>query len=203
VDVLKLHGSLNWALTFPGEGDGGNRIEPLSMAEFLNIAPAAWKNIGQHRCDIVSRLSEFFLNYKRKRVMPTPVIVPPTWNKADYHSALSSVWAAAADHLAQAEHVIVIGYSLPETDAFFRHLWALGSVGEHPLQSFFVLNKAPKGGSVDRRFKRLLGHDALARYQYIHGEFNEFAVGTIRQYLQKDVTREKMIENFRMAEPPR
>jgi hypothetical protein len=37
------------------------------------------------------------------------------------HTGLSSVWRAAATHLAEAENVFIIGYSLPDTDEFFRY----------------------------------------------------------------------------------
>jgi hypothetical protein len=39
--------------------------------------------------------------------------------------------------------VFVIGYSLPETDSFFRHLYALGSVGKAPLRKIASSCKIP------------------------------------------------------------
>jgi hypothetical protein len=38
------------------------------------------------------------------------------------------VWRTAAQHLSEAEHIFIIGYSLPETDQFFRYLYGLGTV---------------------------------------------------------------------------
>ena len=40
-----------------------------------------------------------------------PMIVPPTWNKSQYHAALSRVWSLAAQELTEAEDIYVIGYS--------------------------------------------------------------------------------------------
>lgn len=93
------------------------------------------------------------------------MIVPPSWNKADYHSALSGVWASAATHLSEAEQIFIIGYSLPETDSFFRHLYALGSVGVAPLRRIAVFNP-DTSGATDNRFQALLGSGARARYEY-------------------------------------
>src|SRR5258706_11739933 len=41
-------------------------------------------------------------------VEPEPVIVPPSWNKSDYHQTLSNVWAAAATDLSEAEYIFII-----------------------------------------------------------------------------------------------
>ncbi|MFN7929916.1 MAG: hypothetical protein U0Y68_18610 [Blastocatellia bacterium] len=91
--------------------------------------------------------------------------MPPSWNKADYHNALSDVWAAAARHLSEAEYIFIIGYSLPTTDSFFRHLYALGSVGPTPLRKIIVFNP-DASGETDQRFRDLLGPGAKARYEY-------------------------------------
>jgi hypothetical protein len=40
----------------------------------------------------------------------------------------------------EAQEIIVIGYSLPETDFFFRNLFALGTVGRKFIRRFAVVN---------------------------------------------------------------
>ena len=60
------------------------------------------------------------------------MIVPPTWNKTEYHSNLSHVWHEAAVELGSARNIYVFGYSLPETDSFFRYLFALGTYWREP-----------------------------------------------------------------------
>ena len=171
IDLMKLHGSLNWA-TEIGEK---KIIRPISMGDYLSkfnridgIPKSITIPIGS------AHLGEYFRDHapeKPIQVHPEPVIVPPSWNKADYHQALSNVWAAAAEHLSNAESIFVIGYSLPQTDSFFRHLYALGSVGKRPLRRFIVFDPDKEGGGVDQRFRSLLGSGAMTRYQYIEREF--------------------------------
>lgn len=163
IPLLKLHGSLNWALDIAEQ-----KIRPLHLREFFsaigtidpfNLAPS--KTV----VPIGSQLVDFFKRKKSIAVRPEPVIIPPSWNKADYHEAVSDVWAAAAKHLGEAEQIFIVGYSLPETDSFFRHLFALGSVGSAPLQRIMIFNP-DDSGLVDQRFKALLGPGAIAQYSY-------------------------------------
>lgn len=132
---------------------------------------------------IGSQLVEYFARFANTEVDPEPVIVPPSWNKADYHNALSDVWAAAAKHLSEAEHIFVMGYSLPETDSFFRHLYALGSVGTTPLRRIAVFNP-DASGATNARFQGLLGPGAIARYEYHTSTFDQ-AIDHIKKFFPK------------------
>jgi hypothetical protein len=167
IPLLKLHGSLNWATE-----TNSKVIRPLHLSKYfqhynlrIGMNPTAHLPIG-------SQLVEYFDKYASLEVDNEPVIVPPSWNKADYHSALSDVWAAAAKHLSEAEQIFIIGYSLPETDSFFRHLYALGSVGSVPLRRIAVFNP-DSSGATERRFEALLGPGARARYEYHTMNFKE------------------------------
>jgi hypothetical protein len=131
---------------------------------------------------IGSYLKHFFETYPRLYVSPEPVIVPPSWNKNDYHKALSDVWAASARKLETAENIFIIGYSLPETDAFFKLLYALGSVGGAPLRRLYVFNP-DVSGVTEKRFASLLGPAALARYQYEPLTFKD-SIGFIKTLFQ-------------------
>ena len=90
------------------------------------------------------------------RVTVEPLIVPPTWNKTDYQGALRSVWARAAQELGEAREIFVVGYSLPETDKFFKYLFGLGAIGPSLLRRFEVFDKA-RDDKVGDRFRALLG----------------------------------------------
>lgn len=161
IDLLKLHGSLNWATETESR-----KIRPLHLDRyFQKYSINGFQEHGEIRMPIGSQLVEYFSRHAQPSVAveAEPVIVPPSWNKADYHQALSNVWAAAAKHLSEAEHIFVMGYSLPETDSFFRHLFALGSVGKTALRRLVVFNPDKE---VDARFRALLGPGALARYEF-------------------------------------
>jgi hypothetical protein len=177
VQLLKLHGSLNWAVE-----QENKKIRPLPIREYLQRyslqAPIAKGT--EVEVPIGSHLQEYFSSQDKIAVEPEPVIVPPSWNKADYHQALSDVWAAAARNLSDAEYIYVMGYSLPDTDSFFRHLYALGSVGPKPLREFVVFDPE-ETSRVDDRFRKLLGPAATARYTYRRQTFGA-AIDEVRGF---------------------
>lgn len=179
IPLLKLHGSLNWAT----ETSTG-AIRPLHLANYFQYYRLdGFGEGGDVRVPIGSQLAEYFKSNASLQVNREPLIVPPSWNKADYHAALSDVWAHAARHLSEAEHIFILGYSLPETDSFFRHLYALGSVGTTPLRRIEVFNP-DQSGETDARFQALLGPGAKARYRY-HTLTFENAIPLILDYFPK------------------
>ncbi len=97
-----------------------------------------------------------------------PVVVPPTWNKTDYHAALSDVWKAAADALRTAENVYIIGYSLPPTDQFFHLLWALGSESDAIIRRIVVINPDKQAAE---RVENQLGPHAIENFCYYNYTF--------------------------------
>jgi hypothetical protein len=66
------------------------------------------------------------------------------------------MWAHAAKQLAEAENIIVIGYSLPSSDQFFPMLYALGTVSRTIIKRFWLFDPDPQG-SVERQFNTILG----------------------------------------------
>lgn len=156
--LLKLHGSLNWA-TCPT----CRRIVAMPVSEILQ------KYRFPSGTDVRLRASGLVRTYVHcaggEPLGPALAIVPPSWNKSDYHMAITSVWARAAQELSTAENIFVIGYSMPETDGFFRSLYALGSIGPAPLERFWVFNP-DRSGQVEGRFRALLGPGAAQRFAY-------------------------------------
>ena len=110
-----------------------------------------------------------------------PFVVPPTWNKTEYHHVLQPVWQAAINELREAEYIIVFGYSLPPTDQFFRFLYALGTVGEVRLKRFCVFDPNTE---VENRFKELLGPVVKDRFVFRRMGFQN-AISEFNQFLPK------------------
>ena len=164
IPLLKLHGSLNWSETIPSVTE--KAVIPYTLREY-------WQ--GRHD-DSVERPRYYYVpigsqlvemsSHHNKPVTGEAVLVPPTWNKAETHRMLSKVWKRAASVLSEAENIFVIGYSMPETDAFFRYLYALGTVGQTLLKRFWVIDIDVTGG-VKQRFANLLGPGAQARFRYL------------------------------------
>ncbi len=83
------------------------------------------------------------------------------------------------DELGAAENIFVIGYSLPETDAFFRYLFALGSQSSVRLKNLVILNP-DKSGETEKRFRNLIGRGIESRFQYLSKGFSEGVVEIAR-----------------------
>jgi hypothetical protein len=153
--LLKLHGSINWGRS------SENRIVPFEIKE-IDFGPFVDEH--QHRfLNMGSSLDTKMVD--DKPLEGPPLIVPPTWNKNSYHGQLSNVWAKAAQEFADAENICVIGYSLPETDSFFRYLYALGSESEKRIRNFVVINP-DSSGEVEGRFRQLIGRGIEKRFRY-------------------------------------
>lgn len=102
------------------------------------------------------------------QVAEEAMIVPPTWNKAQYHDQLGKVWRAAAQELLTAKNIYVFGYSLPESDYFFRYLYALDRPTRVRLERFWVCDPDKK---VRNRFLGLLGPVAKGRFIFFNDDF--------------------------------
>jgi hypothetical protein len=85
-------------------------------------------------------------------------------------NSIAAVWKEAANQLSDAESIFVCGYSLPETDTFFKHLFALGVVGSTLIERFWVFDPDP---AVEKRFRALLRKAADARFTMFQSRFGD------------------------------
>lgn len=117
----------------------------------------------------------------------TGVIVPPTWNKALNQDLLDS-WKLAFGLLQQANHVRIIGYSLPNADAYVKYLLKAAVIDAPHLKSIDVLCLDHTGevrGSYERfiefdRFRfqsgSVVDYLALNHQSHIPSNFDETVV---------------------------
>jgi hypothetical protein len=167
INLLKLHGSLNWSTSIDN-----NQIIPWDLRDYFahysfGRGVTKWAKLG-----IGTHLKTFNELNNFTEIDGEPVIVPPTWNKSNYHNDLSEIWSQSAKELEKAENLFIIGFSLPETDVFFRHLYALGTAGQTPLKKFWVFDP-DNSGKVEKRYQQLLGPGAKARFNYLQNTFSE------------------------------
>lgn len=80
------------------------------------------------------------LEHCGEKLSPEPFIVPPTWNKTRYSEQISIIWQRAAKELSTARSIFIIGYSMPRTDEFFRHLFALSLAGGPLVTLLSIVN---------------------------------------------------------------
>lgn len=107
IKLIKLHGSINWALS----------------------------DTGKTNIQIVNKPMELIEDEDKY-----PVLLPPTWNKGSFINTLSSLWTQAIEAIKKATRVIVIGYSMPTTDLYFKYFISAGLRQNHSLRSFVIIN---------------------------------------------------------------
>src|SRR5262245_40957241 len=128
VPVMKLHGSINWVACT------GCQVAAYSLPEYFNKYRWHPSEPGQPvTLSVSSHLDDPFHECSVARET-VPLLVTPTWSKAEHHKRVENVWRHAARHLSEARQILVVGYSLPETDHFFRYLYALGTVSTKRLE---------------------------------------------------------------------
>ncbi len=105
-------------------------------------------------------------------------VVPPTWNKY-VNKYFVKTWGLAYKLLSDANKIIIIGYSLPETDNYIRYLLALSAVNSFNLKSIDIICK-DNSGVVFNRYKKYMNieDDRISFYntttEYYLGFFNNF-----------------------------
>jgi len=105
--LLKLHGSTNWY--FSGRGDA--RGEPIYFVPPLPLRRVSAAERREH---------EFRLNAVTDKY---PLMVPPVYDKSALltHETIRALWFEAGEALKNAQRVVCMGYSLPESDLTMRH----------------------------------------------------------------------------------
>lgn len=160
IDLLKLHGSLNW-----GRCAMCKEVMSLDMRECLKRLKI--RAAGSMKFPVSEDLR--LLQHCGSQLKSEPLIVPPTWNKGTLHIGIDRVWKKAARHLSEAEYIFVIGYSYPPTDEFFRYLYALGTIGDGWLEKVMVFNPDQE---VGERIKKLLGPLARDKFAALTNGFD-------------------------------
>jgi hypothetical protein len=162
VPLLKLHGSLNWTLC-----GCQKEIAVLPFDRFIKKPP-----FKTDQKFVYLRATEHLAEARHCDQVPNgvPAIVPPSWNKTQYQNTFGRVWEYAASELAGAENIVVIGYSLPETDSFFRDLFRLGVAGPTRLKRFIVVTPDVH---AQQRFRELLGPELEQRFEVRNETFEQ------------------------------
>ena len=173
IPLLKLHGSLNWA-GCPVCGV----IRPLSFERLFSRLPTGRRSKSTARSLPATRHLDALGPHCPEAVpQREPALVPPSWNKTQYHAAFGNVWRRAAQEIAAAEEIVIVGYSMPQSDAFFRDLLALGLAGPARLKHFVVINPDPKVGG---RIQGLLGPAVGNRFRAYTSTFDEWVDSRFR-----------------------
>jgi hypothetical protein len=140
---------------------------------------------------------EVFESYdilRQKKI--TPRLVPPTWSK-DIDRHLAAPWTAAINELSKATRIVVIGFSMPETDLHFRYLLAAGLQNNAWLRSITFVNLNDE--RVEATARRVLRPSYIDNkmIQFINTDVNSF-VSNLTNYntLNIDIGRRASILCF-------
>jgi hypothetical protein len=121
LSLLKLHGSANWGIC------GKCKKHIFVSIDKMTSSPGIFKNMECREC--------------QERAFQ-PMLVPPSWDKTEYQDLIQPIWNQAVTELQEATRICIIGYSLPESDAYFKYLLTLGLSENHGLYKFIVVDLA-------------------------------------------------------------
>jgi hypothetical protein len=168
VPVLKLHGSTNWAIC---------RCKQIYvLGQKATVNPGAFRNLKCSKC-----------GGENLRLL----LVPPSWDKSEYSEIMRPVWKKAVDAIKTATRICVIGYSMPETDAFFKFLLALGLAENDRLYKLIVVDRlqgpSPQTNNpIDQRWKEMLETVFVGRrFEFFAHGFAQFITGSIQYLLHR------------------
>lgn len=164
VSYFKLHGSIHWAI------DKRNKLvdAPIDLGRLdgnvLSLT-AKW---------VCLQVGEQLWQERRDDLRRYPFIVPPSTNKRELQNLISPVWSHASRALREAEIVVLIGYSLPKADQFFRHFFALSTIGPTGLQRIVVIDPSEL---VCAELRGLLSPDLHPRISFEQTTFEDSIPG--------------------------
>lgn len=178
VKLIKLHGSLNWFIQENEKKD----VVPLYLDDIFEDTKY-YLNIGGEDktfyIDPIKWLSGKHFKYNGKNIIPEPILVPPTFNKMEKNKEIINVWRQASLELTKAENILICGYSHPETDIFFKYLFALGISGDSIIKNFVVYDPNKE---IEEKYRNILGRSIEERYIYEPEKFGDF-VQQLQKYL--------------------
>lgn len=173
IPLFKLHGSLNWVSCKVCRA-----VRAIALRDVFQ-AHAGTRSIHAPSVKLALDPRRAHQSLRPHCAGDDPpfdvAVIPPSWNKTQYWEQLSRVWSRAARTLADAQEITIIGYSLPNTDSFFRDLLALGLEGPTRVRAFTVVNPDKDAGA---RFEALLGPEVRGRFHVEVQTFEEWVTKT-------------------------
>lgn len=141
----------------PVRADGDKAVPVLKLHGSVNWAG--------DRPRLTPRITVYGTYDNVREANKSPLLVPPTWRKA-MGGQLLNVWDLAVAALHNATRVIVIGYSMPQTDQHFKYLLAAGLQGNISLRQILFVN--PAAGQLEESLFRVLRPDLNGQIVQLH-----------------------------------
>ena len=96
-------------------------------------------------------------------------IIAPTWNKA-LRKNMEESWILAHKILSEANHIRIIGYSLPKSDSYVRYLLMSAALESENLKSIDVICLDPDG-SVKENYDEFI---EFPSYNFVHAPVEDY-----------------------------
>lgn len=84
-------------------------------------------------------------------------IIPPTWNKSNNHKSIKDSWCLAGNLIQNANHIRVLGYSLPKTDAYIKYLLKSAVIANKHLKTIDVVC-LDKDRNTENQYREFISH---------------------------------------------
>ena len=120
---------------------------PLILKLHGSVNWAAWPS----RPDLISVLNSYADVVHHNL---SPILIPPTWRKS-VPALFSDIWKRARDQIQLASRLIIIGFSIPETDQDIKYLLAAGLRENISLREIVFVN--PDAQALEGRLTRFFG----------------------------------------------
>lgn len=118
-----------------------------------------------------NNISEFPVLAKLHGSINTGTIIPPTWNKGLNHAEIILAWKLAYKLLMQANHIRIIGYSLPETDSYIKYLLRAAVVHAPHLKTIDVLCLDPNDSTIKKRYNDFI---LFKNYRFLSANVEDY-----------------------------
>ena len=108
-----------------------------------------------------------FLHNFRYTAVENGNIIPPTWQK-NIDKTIEEDWQIAFEKLRAANHIRIIGYSLPVTDAYIHYLLKASVLNNNALKSINVIC-LDKWGAIQPGYDKFIKLPP-AKYQFSNSD---------------------------------
>lgn len=103
-----------------------------------------WEDHGRFSVKVVDQPQELI-----ERPNGRPLLIPPTWAKGSQTRLSRLLWSNAVDAIQKAHRIVIIGYSMPKTDLYFKYMLAAGLRENSSLRRFSVVNRVSMKEELD------------------------------------------------------
>ena len=125
-------------------------------------------------------------------------IVPPTWNKAKINKGILDSWRLAHKALVNANHIRIIGYSLPITDTYIRYLLKSAAVDVFNLKTIDVICLDPNG-TIKKKYEEFIRFGEYGRLRFANAKVEQYLAENRRICTPQETIDEMKMNKLELA----